>query len=178
MRKTGRREDRQLLAPNQRIQSVDGGDACLDELRRVLSGRRIHRQSVDVHPFFRKNLRPAVDGAPHAVENTAQHIRGDAEFHRAAQKTDLAVAEVDAGRGFKELHQRIGAVDLQHLAPSRLSACQLDLAQLVVLDVFDAFHQHQRTGNFPDRTVFLCHAYSSSFAVMSANSFVSSSCTF
>src|SRR5699024_11158413 len=44
---TGTGEDRQLLSSNQRVQSVDGGHTGLDKLRRVYTGRRVHRQTVD-----------------------------------------------------------------------------------------------------------------------------------
>ena len=50
---------------------------------------------------------------------------------------------------------------LQYLAAADLAVGQLNLAQLVVGDIFYAVHHHQRAGNFLYRAVFLRHQNSS-----------------
>ena len=86
---TGSRENRQLLAPDQGVQAVDGGDTGLNELGRVLPGGGVHGQAVDIHPFIRDDFRSVIDDISHAVEDTAQHIFRYAELHHAAEKSDF-----------------------------------------------------------------------------------------
>ena len=74
MGQTGSGEDRQLLAAHQRVQTVDGRNTGLDEFLRVVAGRRVHRQTVDVVAAVGQNLRTVVNGAAEAVENTTQHV--------------------------------------------------------------------------------------------------------
>ena len=74
VRKTGSGENRQLLSADQCVQSVNGGDAGLNELGRILAGRRIHRQTVDVASLLRKDLRTVVDRTSQTVKDTAQHV--------------------------------------------------------------------------------------------------------
>ena len=75
MGKSASRENWKFLSPDQRVQAIDGRYAGLNELRRVISGCRVHRKSVDVHLFLCDNLRSAVLGTPHSVEYTSQHLR-------------------------------------------------------------------------------------------------------
>ena len=94
----------------------------------------------------------------HAVEHTAQHIRGHAQLNAMAQETHLGLGQVDTGGAFEQLHQGVGAVHFQHLAPAHLSRRQLDFRQFVISDLVHALHQHQRAGHFLYGTVFLNHA--------------------
>ena len=157
MRQAGCGEDRKLLASDQCIQAVDGGNTGLDEFGRIRAGCWIHRQAVDVHALLGQDLRSTVDRPAEAVEYAAQHVLGYAQLHRPAQKTDFTVGEVDACGCFKELYQRIGTVDFKHLAAAGLAVGQFDLAELVVGDIFNLLHQHQGAGDFFYRTIFFCH---------------------
>ncbi len=81
-----------------------------------------------------------------------------------AQKTHLAAFKVYAGGVFKELYQRVGAVDLQNLAAAALAGGQLYFAQLVVLDALDVLYEHKRAGDFLYSAVFLHHSSSAPFS--------------
>ena len=74
VRKTGCRENRQLLAADQGVQTIYGGNASLDKLLRIASGCRVHRQAVDIHTLLRQDVGTAVNGLAHAVKHTAEHI--------------------------------------------------------------------------------------------------------
>ena len=89
-------------------------------------------------------LRAVVDGAAHAVEHAAQHVRADAKLHAVAQEADLALGQVDAAGAFEQLHYSPVAVHLQHLAAAGLAGGKLDLGQLVVGDAFHVLDHHQR----------------------------------
>ena len=154
---TGRGKDRQLLPADQCIQSIDGGNPCLDKLLRITSRRRVHRQTVDIPAFFRQDLRTAVDGLSQTVKDTSQHIRRYAKLHGPAQKTYLTVGQIDACRVFKQLQQRCVSVHFQHLAAAFFPVRQLYFSQFVVGDVFHSLYQHQRTGYFLYGPVFLRH---------------------
>ena len=85
-----------------------------------------------------------------------------------AQEADFGVPEVDAGGGFKQLHNGLVAVDLQHLAAAAGAVGQLDLAQLVVSDALYLLHHHQRSGDLMYGTVFLHHNSAPAFSTMAA----------
>ena len=104
MRQTGSRENRQLLTPDQGIQTINGGHARLDELIGVISGCRIHRQTVDVPALVRQDLRSLVNGTAQAVEDAAQHIGRHAQLHGSSQETHLAVGQVNSRGVFIKLH--------------------------------------------------------------------------
>ena len=84
MRQTGRRENRQFLTAHQRVQTVDGRNTGLDEFLRVVAGRRVHRQTIDIAAFLRQDLRTAVDWIAQTVKDASQHILRYAKFHRSA----------------------------------------------------------------------------------------------
>ena len=89
MRQAGRGENRQFLSADQSIQSVDGRDTGLNKFLRVSAGCRVHRQTVDVAPFIRNDLRAAVNRVAQSVEDAGEHILGDAELHALAEEADL-----------------------------------------------------------------------------------------
>ncbi len=80
MGQAGAGEDRQLLASNQGVQAVNGGNAGLDKLGGVVPGGGIHGQAVNVHIGIGKNIRASVNGVAHAVEYPAQHILGNSQL--------------------------------------------------------------------------------------------------
>ena len=155
-------EDGQLLPAHQRVQSVDRGNTGLDKLLRIVARCRVDGQAVDIPALRGQDRGTVVDGAAQTVKHAPQHILRYAQLHAASQKPHLAVVQIDTGRVFKQLHQRVGAVDLQHLAAAFFAVLQLDFAQLVIGNAFHAADQHQRSGDFLDGTIFLRH-YSSSF---------------
>ena len=74
MRKTGCRENRQLLTTDQGVQSIYGRNTGLDKLLRITSGGRVHGQAIDIHALLRQDVGTAVNGLAHAVKHTAEHI--------------------------------------------------------------------------------------------------------
>ena len=164
----GAGEDGQLLAADQGVQAVDGGNAGLDELVGVVTGGGVHGQAVDVPVLLGQDVGAAVDGLAHAVEDTAKHIAGNAQLQGVAQEADLGVGQVDAGGGLKELDHGGVAVDLQHLAPADGTVVQLHLHQLVIGDAFHLTDHHQRADDLLYGTVFTDHASSPPLAAISA----------
>ena len=160
MRKTRRREDRQLLAADEGVQAVDGGNTGLDELCRVGAGCRVHRQAVDVAVLLGEDRRAAVDGLAHAVEDAAEHILAHAQLQRVAEEADLRLRKVDALRALKELHDRVVILDLEDLAAADFTVRELDLGQLVVGHAFDVLDDHQRAGDLLDCFVLFNHCSS------------------
>ena len=160
VRQAGRREDRQLLAADEGVQAVDGGNAGLDELCRVGAGCRVHRQTVDVAVLLGEDRRAAVDGLAHAVEDAAEHILAHAQLQRVAEEADLRLRKVDALRALKELHDRVVVLDLEDLAAADFTVRELDLGQLVVGHAFDVLDDHQRAGDLLDCFVLFNHCSS------------------
>ncbi len=165
VRQAGAGKNGQLLAADQGVQTVDGGDTGLDKLIGIVTGGGVDGLAIDVQALFRQDGRAAVDGLAHAVEHAAQHIAGHAQLQGMAQKADAGLLQVDAGGAFKQLDHGLVAVDLQHLAAPDGAVGQLDLCKLVVRDAADLFHDHQRAGNFVDGFVFF-HRTSPAFSAM------------
>ena len=157
MGQTGAGEYRQLLAADQGVQSVDGADAGLDEFGRIVAGSRVHGFAVDIPVFVGNDIRAAVDGTAHPVKHTAQHGRGYAQAHAVAQETGLGIVNLQALGAFKQLNQRLVAVDNQHLAAADLSVGLLDLHQFVVFDTLDLVNQHQGADDLANRLVIFTH---------------------
>ena len=164
---TGSGENRKLLSTNQRVQPVNGRYTGLNKLGRIVTGCRVHRQAVHVSHFVRDDLRTAVDGVSHTIEDTSQHIRGYGQLNAVAQETHLALCQIDAGGVLKQLYEHVVAVDLQNTAVADVAVGELDLTQLVVSDAFYSFHQHQRAGNFGYGLIFFQHYSSASFPISS-----------
>ena len=177
MGQTGAGEDGQLLTAHQRVQSVNGADAGLNELVGVVAGCRVHGQTVDVLVFLGQQGRTAVNRLAHAVEHAAQHVGGHAQLQGMAQKTNGGVPQVDAGGAVKQLHHSPVAIDLQHLAAAYLPVMEPDLRQFVVGDALHVFHHHQGAGNFVNGTIFLHHSSSPAFLIRAAISRSISVCT-
>ena len=168
MGQAGAGEDGQLLAADQRIQAVNGGNAGLDELVGIVAGGGVHRQAVDVPVLLGEDVGAAVNGLAHAVEHAAQHIAGHAQLQGVAQEADLGVRQIDTGGGFKELDHGGVAVDLQHLAPAEGAVMQLDLHQFVIGDVFHHADHHQRAADLLNGFIFTDHSSSPPLAAMAA----------
>src|SRR5712691_4300754 len=72
--KPGRGEQRKFLSTNERIHSVDGGYACLDELSRIFPGEGIDGAAVHVEIIVRYDSRAAVCRPAAAVEDSTKHV--------------------------------------------------------------------------------------------------------
>ena len=110
--------------------------------------------------------RAAVDGLTHTVKDAAEHIARHRELERMAQKADARIGEVDAGGGFKKLHDRTVAVYLKHLAAARAAVGEDDLRQLVIGDALHMVNDHQRAGDLTDRLIFTDHSSCSPFSAI------------
>ena len=157
---SGAGEDGQLLAADEGVQSVNGGNAGLDELGGVSAGGGVHGKTVDVAVLLGDDGRAFVDRLAHAVEDTAEHILAHAELERMAEEADLALGKVDALRRLEELHDRAVALNFEHLAAPDAAVRQLDLRQLVVGDAIDVLHDHQRAGDLLNCLIFADHCSS------------------
>ena len=96
-------EDRKLLAADQGVHPVDGGNARLDEVPRIGPGIGIHRKSVHVAPVRAEDLRIAVRRAAEAVEDAAEQTGADADFHGPFQEFDPRIVGREARAGTEDL---------------------------------------------------------------------------
>ena len=72
--KTGGREDRKLLTSYQRVQTVDSGNARLDEFLRIVARGGVHRRAVDVHALFGDQRGAVVDRVAQTVKYARKHV--------------------------------------------------------------------------------------------------------
>ena len=101
MGQTGCRENRQLLSTNQRVQTIDCRHSRLNKFFRITAGRRIHRQTVNIHAGFRQNIRSIINRRSHTVKHTAKHIFRYAQFHAPSKEAHFAVGQVNPCGTFK-----------------------------------------------------------------------------
>src|SRR5208337_52228 len=95
-RQAGAGEDRQLLAPDQRVEAVDCRHPGLDEVRGFIPGGWIDGRARDVEYRLGDDLRAVVPGLPDTAEDPAQHIMRDADPGRLTGKPDGRAGRVDA----------------------------------------------------------------------------------
>ena len=174
VRQAGAGEDGQFLAADQGVQAVYRGYARLDELGGVGAGGGVHGQAVNVAVRVGQDLRAAVDGLAHAVEDAAQHILRDAQLQRVTQEADLRAREVDALCRLKQLHDCGIALDFEDLAAADIAVRQLKLAQLVVGDAFHLLDDHQRIRDLAYGFILSDHSSSPPSAISATSAFISS----
>ena len=73
------------------------------------------RRTVNVQVILRKHLRTVVNRLTGTVEDTPQHVFCYWELHAATSELDMGGLYVDAGGAFKDLDDRLLALDLKHL---------------------------------------------------------------
>ena len=104
VRKPVSRENRELLSPDQRCQSVDGGDPGTDIVSRILSSHRIQRQTIDVLLFSRHDRPQIINGLSDAIKGSPKHLPGKSDFHRMSGKSRMSIDKRHALGSFKDLN--------------------------------------------------------------------------
>ena len=67
-------ENRQLLTTHEGIHSVNGRNARLDKLLRIISGTGIYGITVDIQIFCWNNWWPAINRFTGAIEDSSDNI--------------------------------------------------------------------------------------------------------
>ncbi len=102
MRETCSREDRELLATDKGIGTIDGRYTGLDKIRRHTPGVRVNCSTGDIEAFLRHNLRTAIDRFTTTGQDTAEHFTTHGHLDGFASETDTAVP-ADTGRILEDL---------------------------------------------------------------------------
>ena len=127
-------EDRQLLAADQGVQSVDRRDTGFDEFGRVGACDRVDGVPVEVTLRRRQNRGSAVDGPSHAVENPAHEVAPDRQLRGAGPGPHGRRGDVEPAGAAEDLDHHPVARDLEDLATSQLTGGCHDVDELVVGD--------------------------------------------
>ena len=75
---------------------MNGRDARLNKLGRIVARGRIHGRAIDIQMLFGDQRRAIVHGLAHAVEYAAEHIGRNIELDGFAQKARLGIADTKA----------------------------------------------------------------------------------
>ena len=169
---TGAGEDGKLLATDQSVQTIDGGNAGLDELCGIGTGCRVHGQAVDIHVCIGQDLGTAVDGGAHAVEDTAEHILGNCELQRMSQEADLGLGQVDALCGLKQLYDCLVTFNFQYFAAADFAVGKFQFSKFVIGNAADVIYDHQRAGDFFYSFILFNHSSALSSTTFSICSFI------
>ena len=156
VRQARAREERQLLASNERVEPVDRRDAGLDELRRMFPRIRIDRGSDDLDPFLRDDRRPPVDRFARAAQDPAEHVPRHVQFDRLAEELDRRLP-VDPRGPFEHLDDNDVLGGIQDLSAFPGPVGQPDLHELAVADPCRLLDEDQRPRDFGDCPVFRWH---------------------
>ena len=105
-----------------------------------------------------KNIRTAVNGIAHAVENTAEHIFRNCQLLGMTEETDFRLGKVDALCRFKQLNDSLLPLNLKHFAAANLPVRELQFTEFIVGDIFHPVNNHQRAGDFFYGFIFLDHS--------------------
>ncbi len=111
MGQAGTGKDGKFLSPHQGIETVDGGNARLDELPGVGAGDGVDGLAVHVTAQPGNDGWTVVAGLADTVEYPAEYVRGEGHFKRRLQETDPGIIQAQVVRAFEDLHhyQFIGA---------------------------------------------------------------------
>mmetsp|Transcript_3797 Transcript_3797/g.8856 ORF Transcript_3797/g.8856 Transcript_3797/m.8856 type:complete len:200 (+) Transcript_3797:1154-1753(+) len=145
VRKTSSGEQRQLLATNDGVHGVDGGDTGLNHLLRIDSRLGVERGSVDVQEFLGQHGGALVDRLAGAVEGAAHQVVRDGHLLGVASELDVAILVIDAAGALENLDDGLLLVDLKNLALADRAIGQVDVHDLAVGREFDIVHDDQRT---------------------------------
>ena len=144
VRQAAAREDRQLLAPHQRVHQVHRRHAGFDEGARCRPRDGVQRHAVDAQPLLHGERRAAVDDDADAIEYPAEDPGTDAEIDRFAEKANDGVRQRESGRGLEHLDGDQILVDGGNAAKARRAVAPGDDDGLVQSHVERAPHEEQR----------------------------------
>jgi hypothetical protein len=116
VRKTGSRENRNLLTTSDRVHRIDGRDTGLNHLLRVDTRVRVDGRAVDVEVLLSEDLGSFVDGVTGTVEDTAEHVFRDRQLHRGSGKLNVGSVDVDAGSSFENLNDGLATGNFEDLS--------------------------------------------------------------
>lgn len=116
VRKTGSREDGNLLTTRDRVHRVNGRDTRLDHLLGVDTRIRVDRRTVDVEVLLSEDLGSFVDRVTGSVEDATEHVFRNGELHRRAGELDVRRVDVDAGGTLEDLDDGLATGNLEDLS--------------------------------------------------------------
>ena len=122
------REDGQLLSPHQGVEQVDGGNAGLNEIRRLVPGQRIYGGTHNICFDFRKGRGDSVDGNTGTGKCPAQHLPGQTDCGCPGKISHPRGFCIDTLRCFEQLCGGCVPGDLEDLsaAAAAIVCCQFE----------------------------------------------------
>ena len=154
MRQTGTREDRELLATDKGVRTVDGRDTGLDEICRHAPGIRVDGRTGDVEALLRDNLRASVDRFTATGQDTAEHLSAHGHLDGLAGEPDTAVP-ADTGRGLEDLDNNEFVARVEHLSALDRTVVKDYVHELLIGDRLGLLYEDEGAGNLAYRPVFL-----------------------
>jgi len=153
VRKTGSREERNLLASSNRGHSVDSGNTRLDHLSGVLSHVRVDRLTLDIEELLSEHRRTLVDGETGTIEGSTEHLNTHWHAHDITGELDGSTNIVDISSALENLDDSLLALNLEDLALSLGAIAEADIDDLSVLRELDVVKDDEGTLDIEDGTV-------------------------
>jgi hypothetical protein len=86
----------------------------------IVESKLLGRRTIYVQIILRKHFRTLVDRSARTVEDTPQHVLRHRKLHARSSEFYVGSLDVDTGRSFEYLYDRLFALDLENLtSPSR-----------------------------------------------------------
>ena len=152
-------KNRKLLAADQGVHPVNGGDAGLNEVPGVFPAPGIDGQAVDVHHPVRDHLRRAVNRPSQAVEDPAQHVPVHGNLQGPAYKGHPQPLHCQAARPLEDLDDGTLFVHLQRLPHPHRSRGVADFHDLAQSHALHPFNKDQGTGDAGEIGIFYLGAH-------------------
>ncbi len=154
VRQTCTREDREFLATDKGVCTVDRGDTGLDEIRRHAAGVRVNGRTGDVKTLLRHNFRTAVDRLAATGQDTAKHLPAHGHLDGLAGETDTAVP-ADTGRGLEDLDHHEIVARVEDLSALDSTVVKDYVHKLLIGYRLCLLYENKGAGNLTNRPVFL-----------------------
>ena len=136
-------EDRQLLAADERGQTIDRGHPGQDGVAWSLPDRRVDRAARRLSALAARDRRAAVERLSAPVAHPPEPAFADRYAQRGAREGDRYLVEAKPGRPLQDLDDGPVAVYVQHDPVADLAGVELDGGDLVPADAVDAFDHEQ-----------------------------------
>jgi len=154
MRETCSREDRELLATDKGVGTIDGRDTSLNEICRHAPGIRVDGRTGDVEALLRHNLRASVDRFTATGQDTTEHFSTHGHLDGLAGETDTTVP-ADPGRGLEDLDNNEFVARVKNLSALDRTVVKDYVYELLIGYRLCLLYENEGAGNLAYRPVFL-----------------------
>jgi hypothetical protein len=130
VRKSGSREDGNLLTTSDGVHRVDGRNTCLDHLLGVDARVGVDGRPINIQVLLGKHLGALINGVSRTVEDATEHVLRDGELHAGSRELDVSSVDVDSRGALEDLNDGLATGDLEDLSTASSAVREGELDDL------------------------------------------------